>query len=327
MSCYFPMNVRYYLEEETGKKRLFWSRQDTYDFYRSDKLPQGDNFMQLPCSACLGCRLERAAQWAIRCVHEAQLYEDNCFVTLTFNPKAYSKMCPYGSLDKRHVQLFMKRLRKRYSGRKIRVFYSGEYGPARGRAHYHLVLFNFDFKDKVYWKTVNGNPYYLSQELQSIWSDVDTGETNGFAVLGALSYESAGYVARYSLKKVNGKAKRDAYEKIHPDTGEITTVIPEFCQASLRPGIGKEWFDKYGLTDIFPRDECVVKNFLRRPPRYYDKLLERSNPDMYKLVKDRRVLKLLSFSEEERKWKRLQVKFRKKEIEIAKLIRIIDSGS
>jgi hypothetical protein len=41
---------------------------------------------------------------------------------------------------------------------------------------------------------------------------------------------------------------------------------------SRKPGIGKEWFDKY-KSDVYPHDYVVVKKHKIRPPRYYDKLL------------------------------------------------------
>ena len=46
-----------------------------------------DTEMQVPCGQCIGCRLERSRQWAIRCVHEASLHPINCFITLTYSPE------------------------------------------------------------------------------------------------------------------------------------------------------------------------------------------------------------------------------------------------
>ena len=104
--------------------------------------------LQLPCGQCVGCRLERSRQWVVRCIHEASLYENNCFLTLT-----YSDDClPNGNdLIYRHFQLFMKRLRKRF-GSNIRFYMCGEYGDLFGRPHYHACLFNFDAPDKVLYR-------------------------------------------------------------------------------------------------------------------------------------------------------------------------------
>ena len=39
--------------------------------------------IELPCGRCVGCRLERSRQWAIRCLHEAKMHESSCFLTLS----------------------------------------------------------------------------------------------------------------------------------------------------------------------------------------------------------------------------------------------------
>ena len=41
--------------------------------------------MKLPCGRCIGCRLDRSKQWAIRLMHEAQQHNKNSFITLTLN--------------------------------------------------------------------------------------------------------------------------------------------------------------------------------------------------------------------------------------------------
>lgn len=72
--------------------------------------------INLPCGQCIGCRIDRSRAWAMRCVHQASMYPDNCFVTLTYAPE----YLPYnGSLVHRDFQLFMKRLRKKYSKKKF----------------------------------------------------------------------------------------------------------------------------------------------------------------------------------------------------------------
>lgn len=49
------------------------------------------------------------------------------------------------TLDKTHVQLFMKRLRKAQCGNgksPIKYYCCGEYGGKTNRPHYHAILFN-----------------------------------------------------------------------------------------------------------------------------------------------------------------------------------------
>ena len=107
--------------------------------------------LEVPCGQCIGCRLERSRQWAVRCIHEAQLHKDNCFITLTYNDEHLPSP---PSLSVRDFQLFMKRLRKRF-GKGIRFFHCGEYGEKYGRPHYHACLFGFDFPDRVQFKGVS----------------------------------------------------------------------------------------------------------------------------------------------------------------------------
>lgn len=43
---------------------------------------------------------------------------------------------------------------------------------------------------------------------------------------------------------------------------------------SLKPGIGAHWFLKYH-SDVYPRDEVILRGRSLRPPKYYDKLYTR----------------------------------------------------
>lgn len=53
---------------------------------------------------------------------------------------------------------------------------------------------------------------------------------------------------------------------------------------SLKPGIGRGWFDKF-YTDVYPRDEVVVRGKAMRPPRYYDTLFEAVDPGEMEAIK------------------------------------------
>lgn len=214
----------------------------------------------LPCGNCIGCRLDRAATWAMRCMYEAQLHERNVFVTLTFND---ANLSPDLSLHKEDYVLFMKRLRKymkyHFNCDDVRFFHCGEYGDLNNRPHHHAILFNVDFPDKKLWKTgPNGNPYYRSEILEKLWPF-------GYSTVGNVTYQSCGYVARYVLKKVTGKkASREYY-------GDR---VPPYITMSRRPGIAKEWFEKY-WRDVYPNDFCITeRGVMRKPPRYFDLLYD-----------------------------------------------------
>jgi len=224
--------------------------------------------LSLPCGQCIGCRLERSRQWAIRCMHEAQMHTQNCFITLTYDD---DHLPSDRSLHYRDFQLFIKRLRKRYPGRRIRYYMAGEYGENFGRPHWHACIFGLDFDDKKLWKRTSANSLlYRSADLELLWPF-------GYSSIGDVTFESAAYVARYIMKKVTGKNAVEHYQEIDPDTGEITNRKPEFTKMSLKPGIGYEWYKQY-TSDVYPHDYVVVRGKKVKPPKYYDKKYKIDNP-------------------------------------------------
>lgn len=236
--------------------------------------------LTLPCGQCVGCRLERSRQWAMRCMHEASLHRQNSFITLTYAP---DNLPDRGQLDYSHFQKFMKRLRKRLYPVKPRFYMCGEYGETTSRPHFHACIFGFDFPDKVLYKrSGSGSCLYRSAVLEELWPF-------GHSLIGDVTFESAAYVARYVMKKVTGHNAKEHYERVCEDTGEVYTMVPEFTRMSLKPGIGAGWFDKY-QSDVYPHDYVVVRGKETKPPKYYDRLLERVNPDMLDGVKFEREL-------------------------------------
>lgn len=226
----------------------------------------------LPCGQCIGCRRERSRQWAVRCMHESQLYDHSIFVTLTYND---DNLPTNNSLYYRHFQLFLKRLRKYFTGNKVRFYMCGEYGEDFQRPHFHACLFNCFFSDRKFYSSLpSGSKLYTSDALASLW-------TYGFSSIGDVTFESAAYVARYCMKKVTGPAAQAHYERVDWATGEIVQVEPEFSRMSLKPGIGAEWFKRY-RDDVYTRssdgnkDYVIVRGKKCKPPRYYDNLLRRA---------------------------------------------------
>jgi len=266
MPCFFPLQATFTVRRD-GKKHIKFSNANARLFQQGAKM-LGENNISLPCGRCMGCRLEKSRQWAVRCLHESRSYEDNCFVTLTYSSE---HLPPGNSLCRKHVQDFLKRLRFKFSDSKIRVFYCGEYGDNLGRPHYHLCLFNFNFKDRVKWKKVGDYWYYISKDLSDLW-------TFGHSTVCDFSFETAAYVARYCTKKVNGTLAKLYY-------GGRT---PEFAGMSLKPGIGKLWYDKFAKSDLFPHDNLVVRGAVCKPPRYYDILRDRDDPDGFAKAKEAR---------------------------------------
>ena len=267
MPCYHPISgFRSKDRNPSGKRSITFNKSEAF----SD-LP-----VELPCGQCIGCRLERSRQWATRCLHEASLYEENCFITLTYNEECIP---PFGSLRKEDFTNFMKKLRREYPGYKIRYFQCGEYGeicaacglpyikhqsaehkyePTLGRPHHHAILFGFNFSDRVRWK--GGDfPLDRSMMLEHIWQ-------HGHSSVGEVTFESAAYVARYVTKKITGPQAADHYAVYDKDGTVLGFRIPEYITMSRRSGIGFEWFKKYS-SETFRDDFVVVRGKKCRPPQ------------------------------------------------------------
>lgn len=225
--------------------------------------------LKIPCNQCIGCRLERSRQWAIRICHEKQFHNESCFITLTYDNEHIPEN---ESLCQEHMTLFLKRLRKKLEPLKIRYFYCGEYGSKTQRPHYHLCLFGYSFQsDRKVYKCTSTGILYISKTLQDLWS-------YGYAPFGDLTFESAAYTARYILKKVTGDPAAEHYG----------LKKPEFICMSRRPGIGADWFEKYS-KDVYPKDFITIKQGIKcRPPRYYDKLYKEDHCEELYEIKQRR---------------------------------------
>lgn len=242
-------------------------------------------FIDMPvtiaCGQCIGCRLERSRQWAMRCVHESSLHEDNSFITLTY---ADDHVPIGGSLVKKHFQDFIKRLRwhlNKKHNTKIRYYACGEYGSQYERPHYHSCIFGWDFPDKYLWSTRRGVKLYRSPTLETLWPV-------GFSTVGDVTFESAAYTARYIVKKITGELAAETYERIDTTTGEIHSITPEYTTMSLRPAIGKDWFETF-TDDVYPSDFVIMRGKKLKPPRYYNGLYELSHPTEMLSIKKARI--------------------------------------
>lgn len=268
MACEFP-NIAYRSAEigESGKRALVFDK----------RLSHTGIPLKLPCQQCVNCRLERSRQWAMRCLHEKSLYRESCFITLTYEDKNVPLLSgPWiarrQTLVLRDIQLFMKRLRKS-TGKGLRFYACGEYGLQTDRPHYHLLLFNKDFHDKRDWKTTRaGDRLFTSRTLDDVWG-------LGMCVFGDVTFESCAYVSRYIVDKINGD------EKEHHYRGRL----PEFATRSMRPGIGRGWYDKFG-DHAFVHDSVVMRGMEMKPPQYYARLMEERDPTRYARLQQRRTL-------------------------------------
>ena len=99
-----------------------------------------DDGVEVACRECWQCRKRRVDDLVGRCIAESKYSTKTYAITLTYAQDAGVNAV---TLVYKDVQDFLKRLRKKY---KCRYIVAGEYGSAKGRAHWHIIVF---FKDKV----------------------------------------------------------------------------------------------------------------------------------------------------------------------------------
>lgn len=217
-----------------------------------------ETFIDVPCGKCEGCRMDQARSWALRCMHEAACHEANCVVTLTYDDE---HLPPDGELDKRGLQNWLKILRSRIGS--FRYYGCGEYGSKGDRPHYHIILFGYDFPDKVCVTSHLGHRQYDSKLLRDIWP-------YGHISVGEVSFASAAYIARYCFKKQKEDSRCSKKQK-------------EYVFMSLKPGIGADYAKKFG-SDFSSAKGVIHQGKVIKLPKYYEKFLSDSELKEIKLA-------------------------------------------
>ena len=207
--------------------------------------------------ACHPCRVHKSQEWRTRICCEAVCYSQSVSVCLTY---ADDKLPPGGSLDARHVVLWLKRLRKAVAergGKVFRYFLIGEYSPA-GRPHYHVLLFGYWPADgRRFGQSRGGNPQFISDELSKSWG------------LGMVNFQdftpsAADYVSGYYVEKLTG--------------GKATEWLagrePEFMRSSRGGGgIGAPFVDRYGGQIFEGADYVVIRGSKVPVPAFFNRRL------------------------------------------------------
>lgn len=173
------------------------------------------------------------------------------------------------TLQPEDMVLFLKSLRRARAPATVRFFQCGEYGE-EGRPHHHAILFNVGFPDRVLHSTSrSGHALWRSAELERLWP-------YGFSTIGEVTKESAGYTARYTLKKLGSS---------------VTAGVPPYVTMSRRFGVGHEWVARFH-RDVYGFDVLVDPDGKRtRPPRFYDEWLKKKDPLLHRRLKAKRVRK------------------------------------
>lgn len=222
MACSKPQPVKWQkfikINEQTGE--TYETKRPIFVSWNEITPEKWEDYDYLPCGKCENCQIDKSNQWATRCLLEAQKWPKNAFLTLTYDDTHLPKD---KSLLKADLQKFWKRLRKSLKDEKIRYYACGEYGSTTMRPHYHAAVFNYWPDDCIFYKpNSEKQPLWTSPKLEKIWG-------KGFVIIGALTYESAAYIARYVQKKGYG-----IDNKFYEQAG----LSKEFILSSRRPGIG-----------------------------------------------------------------------------------------
>lgn len=290
------------------------------------------DYQYIPCRRCDECKATYARDWSIRCYHEFMIRECASFVTLTIDSskvhyffddmRKYCKRCIKGNrfikypidytLCKGMLQDELKRMRdvlyKRY-GIKIRYFGCGEYGEKDERPHYHILIFGYDFPDKVFYKiSGKGVNLYLSEELSKFWK-------YGLATIQDVNHKACMYTAKYCMKKLKFMDEQSEFEAYYGREPEFLIMSRGNCNAKrckyiddivknckgmkslrdlnnpyckfcdkTRGGIGYDWLLKY-VQDIIKIGYITIDGIKYPIPKYYLSVIKLTNLEWYDIYK------------------------------------------
>lgn len=206
---------------------------------------------QVPCGKCANCLINRRRGKTARILLEQQAWaragapDASVFVTLTYDPdnlpltqydgfdldlvKKGEQRVPRPTLVKKHLQSYIKRVRKALPERHLNYVGIGEYGDLNFRPHYHLVLFGVTPEDEALLK----GAWRFGERFQ----------------MDPLIPERAAYAAGYTLKKLTPEKK----------AARLAPAEPEFAHWSLKPAIGLK-FVPY-LVAAMEQFPDVVRDF------------------------------------------------------------------
>jgi len=216
---------------------------------------QGNRRREVPCGSCVSCRIARAREWAIRCVHEATLHEASGFVTLTYS----DDFLPADqAVSQDELQRFFKRLRRALGNRPVRYFACGEYGERFGRPHYHAAVFGLPSCSCPDWGPYEGGEKQVircgcegREAVMKAWT------LGGVSRVSLVCYDSARYIADYV-----GKA--DMVEQGYEGKARPFQIMSK--------GLGRGYVDLHGVDLRFNLGVNVRGNEMGLPRYYADRL-------------------------------------------------------
>ncbi len=292
------LKPQYWIDKKKGPSLLFTNPHSN----KFDLIPT-------PCRYCIRCIKNRTMGRALQLSCEQQTTQGSSyFITNTYDedhiPEGYT-------LQKKDFVDFVKRLRinavrSNSPYKKSRFELCAEYGETTFRPHGHYCLFNYEINDLDLWSSNDTYKTYTSETINKIWG-------KGSVKIGELTTACCLYVAQHVDKKINNAIpihqRQFIYQPPHPlagyeipqppdreiidkSSGEIKIItgrIPEYSTRSNRPGIGHDWFQKYGLTDLI-NDTLIGTDYQpHKPPDYFYSLIKKHDPQLHQQISDSRL--------------------------------------
>lgn len=207
---------------------------------------------EVGCGCCTECINLHKITWQHRLEDEKKCHKASCFITLTYAETD-------GNLHPEDLTKFIKRLRKAVAPFKVRYYACGEYGSKGKRPHYHLVIFGYDFPDRIeFRRDKKGFMMCRSPLLEKLW-------TLGISSVLPANMTTFGYVTK-------------DMQKLLPVSDDR---LPPFIRMSTHPGIGANGWNR-SLTDgkLWHDGQSIPL------PRYYKKLAEKEGLDLFRIRKN-----------------------------------------
>lgn len=226
--------------------------------------------MKVPCGKCLSCRIAKQKEWATRIIHEKNYHSDSMFLCLTYDDE---HLPIYGSLVKKDLQKWFKRLRKKWKNKKIKYLACGEYGEEEYRPHYHVILFGLGAQ-------------HLDTRVYNCGHIIYYDDTwpMGHIHAGSVSYNSARYVIKYIHKKHD---KNQYIRKIIADYGTYWLHLQKPFQLQSQ-GLGLQ-FILDNQKQIIENMKITINGVPVMLPRYYMKKLELSSSKLLQMSNEYKI--------------------------------------
>ena len=128
-----------------------WTKEEINSGYGITKKYGKVKLIKIKCNCCDQCHLAHANEWVTRILCEWKTSgKKGCKIDLTYNkenvPDDYKlSIADYQSWIKR-LRTHLKRHDPEYKG--FSYYIGGEYGPSKGRPHYHIIIIGWEPSDQ-----------------------------------------------------------------------------------------------------------------------------------------------------------------------------------